>query len=58
MADIRQSVREYVRITQELLKQGNDLSEKELQSVDEMLQRMLAMLKQTGRKDRLNAECF
>lgn len=58
MADIRQSVREYVRITQELLKQGNDLSEKELQSVDEMLQRMLAMLKQTGRKDRLNAEGF
>lgn len=51
MADIRQSVREYVRITQELLKQGNDLSEKELQSVDEMLQRMLAMLKQTGRKE-------
>ncbi|HMU55008.1 MAG TPA: hypothetical protein PKA61_08375 [Nitrospira sp.] len=51
MADIRQSVREYVRITQELLKQGNDLSEKELQSVDAMLQRMLAMLKQTGRKE-------
>lgn len=50
MSDIRQSVQDYVRATQALLKQGN-LSDEELQSVDEMLQRVLAMLKENGRTE-------
>jgi hypothetical protein len=49
MSDIRQSVQDYVQATLALLKQGN-LSDEELQSVDEMLQRVLAMLKESGRK--------
>jgi len=50
MSDIRQSVQDYVLATQALLKQGN-LSDEELQSVDEMLQRVLAMLKENGRTE-------
>jgi len=45
MSEIRQSVREYVWATQGLLKQVKHgrLSDEELQSVDEMLHRVVAM---------------
>jgi len=46
MSEIRQSVREYVWATQELLKQGKDLSNEELESIDAVLQQVQAMLKE------------
>lgn len=48
MSDIRQSVEDYVKATQELLKQGNDLSNEELQAIDERVQQVLVMLKENG----------
>jgi len=46
MSDIRQSVQDYVRATRELLKQGKDLSNEELEAVDAMLQQVLTMLRE------------
>jgi hypothetical protein len=48
LSDIRQSVEDYVKATQELLKQGNDLSNEELQAIDERVQQVLVMLKENG----------
>lgn len=48
MSDIRQSVQDYVKATQELLKKGNNLSNEELQAIDERVQQVPVMLKENG----------